>query len=80
VARPGRAGWHDRLPRHGQAVLPTTAMPGGAARGLKLFCDDFVRGLLFFLLSLLLGFRERIERVRKTLDLAFEFMLLDCKL
>ena len=42
VARPGHAGWHDRAPRHDQAVLPGTAVPGGAARGLKLFRDDFV--------------------------------------
>jgi len=68
VARPGRAGWHDCAPRQGQGVLLGTTVPGGAARGLKLFRDDFVQQLLFFLLSLLLGFRERLEIVLKTLD------------
>ena len=68
VARPGRVGWHDRAPRHGQVVLLGTAVPDGAARGLKLFRDDFVRQLLFFLLSVLLRFRERLKRVMKTLD------------
>jgi len=31
LARLGRAGWHDRAPKHGKAVLPGTAVPGGAA-------------------------------------------------
>ena len=31
LVRPGRAGWHDRPPKHGEVVLPGRAVPGGAA-------------------------------------------------
>ena len=77
VARPGRAVWHDRATWHDRAKV--------AAAGLKSFAIIFFRGHLsirHFSLAfpLVLGFRERLERVPKNLRLGIEFMLLDCKL
>jgi len=62
VARPGRAGWHDRATVHGQAVLPGTAVPGGDGASISCF-TIFFDGAFFSSLQ--------------TLDLAFQFTLLD---
>jgi len=53
----------------------------GAARDKLLFViflrEDLSFRIFFFSFLLFLGFRERLERVLKNLDLGFEFMLLD---
>jgi len=76
VARPGRAEWHNHATVHDQAVLPGTVVPGGDDAGISCFAIFFHGSFFSIPLPLLLGFRERLERVFKTLDLAFQFTLL----
>ena len=61
VAWPGRALWHDRATWHGRVMV--------AAAGLKSFAIIFLGHLSIphfsFAFPLVLGFRERLERVQK---------------
>ena len=69
-----RAGWHGRAMVHGRAS-------GGAPRvkfvSRFVFRRPFIPHFVSFSFLLFLGFRERLDRVFKNLDLGFEFMLLD---
>jgi len=62
---------------HGLAVPGGTTVPCVRRRGIYCFVIWDLRESSF---PLVLGFRERLERVQKNLRLGFEFMLLDCKL
>ena len=62
VARPDRAGWHDRATEHGRA----NGVPVRDKVVSRFSFRDVFDSALFFSFLLLYGFRERLERVLKT--------------